>query len=451
MFIFRLCLLLCIPLQVFAASISTQQLPAVINQYNQNALMYAGSTPDQLLIDAPAQTKASQAFLVRYFSAWTGNKAAFDQSGTLTSENALIKQYAARPGFGSNMHPLSLDWIEELADNMNLGSFPNMKVKGIIVNTDNLRQLPTDIPSYGKVSSVATDYPFDNLQQSYLAGGLPVYIWQVSRDGAWYLVMTDNQLGWVHSSSVAIVGDSFTHKWQANQFVVANDDNEAIVDDDHIYRMGTRIGTLYPLVGETHSSYNIYVPVVNTDRHAIIRQASLSKTYATPFPLALTQNNIATIANKIIGDSYGWGGIYGFRDCSLTMKDIFAVFGIWLPRNSGYQAKFGKFISLSGLTDQQKMAKIRQLGQPFMTFIDLPGHIMLYLNNSQNKLMTVQTIWGLRTRADASTGFQAQGRAIIGETVIMPLDLDAQYSNISGTLISRVTGITLLVPAVASS
>ncbi|MDF2690327.1 MAG: hypothetical protein K0S29_182 [Gammaproteobacteria bacterium] len=439
MAIFRILLLLILPVQIFAAAISTQQLPLAIDQYNQNALIYAGNNPDQLLMDSATQAKVSKAFLLRYFSAWTGNSVAFTQSGTLDAENSIIKLYAAKPGFGSNMHPLSVSWVEGLANNMNLNAFPNMKVKAIVVNSDNLRQLPTDIPSYSKVSAISTDYPFDSLQQSYVAAGSPVYIWQVSRDGAWYLIMNDNQLGWVHSNSVAIVSDSFVHKWQTSQFVVANDDNIAIVDNDHIFRMTTRLGTLYPLIGQSSHAYNIYVPVVNTDRHAIIRQASLSKTYATLFPLPLTQNDIAMIANKIIGDSYGWGGLYGYRDCSLTMKDIFAVFGIWLPRNSAYQAKFGQYISLSGLSNQQKLNKIRQLAQPFVTFISLPGHIALYLNTTQNKVMTLQTIWGLRISGD--------GRAVIGETVIMPMDFDSQYSNISSTLLSRVTGITLIVPS----
>ncbi|MDO8953756.1 MAG: SH3 domain-containing protein [Gammaproteobacteria bacterium] len=435
-----------LPIPLWAATISTQQLPAVIDQFNQNALMYAGATPDKILMDAATQAKVSQVFLNRYFSAWTGNQVAFRQKDALEAETDFVKLYAARPGFGSNMHPLSLNWIQGLADNMNLAAFANMKVKGIVVNSDNLRQLPTDIPSFSTVSALASDYPFDSLQQSYIASGSPVFIWQVSRDGAWYLVMTENQLGWIHANSVAIVGDSFVHKWQANHFVMANDDNIPIMDDDHIFRMTSRIGILYPLVGTSKSAYTIYVPVVNTENHAIIRQGSISKTYATAFPLALTQDHIAMIANKILGDSYGWGGIYGFRDCSATMKDIFAVFGIWLPRNSAYQAKAGQYISLTGLTDKQKLIKIRQLGVPFITFIDLPGHIALYLNDPQNKVMTLQTIWGLRTQAD-----DGMGRAVIGETVIMPMDIDAQYSNITSTLMSRVTGITLIVPQDSSS
>lgn len=434
---------LILPFPLFAASISTPQLPAVIDQYNQNALMYAGNNADQLMMSKANQAKVSHDFLTRYFSPWTGNQIAFSQTGTLSVENTLIKQYAGNPGFGSNMHPLPLSFIESLANNMNLAAFPNMKVKGIIINSDNLRQLPTDIPSYSRVSPVSTDYPFDSMQQSFIAAGSPIYIWQVSKDGEWDLVMNDNQLGWVHANSIAIVADSFASKWQAAHFVVANDDNAPVIDNDHVFRMTTRIGTLYPLLGTTKSSYTIYVPVVNTNRHAILRLATLPKNYATPFPMPMTQSHIALIANKMIGDSYGWGGIYGFRDCSLTMKDLFAVFGIWLPRNSAYQAKFGQNISLSGLTVAQKLAKIRQLGVPFATFINLPGHIALYLNDPQGKVMTLQTVWGLRTRADV--GFQ--GRAVIGQTVIMPMDLDSQYSNITTTLMARVSSMTLLVPS----
>ena len=53
-------------------------------------------------------------------------------------------------------------------------------------------------------------------------------------------------------------------------------------------------------------------------------------------------------------------------------------------------------------------------------------------------------MWGLRIKN------QPNKRAIVGKTVIMPLDWGAAYSNIEGTLLTKATGLLLLSDRLAN-
>ena len=116
--------------------------------------------------------------------------------------------------------------------------------------------------------------------------------------------------------------------------------------------------------------------------------------------------NIAYIANvlrpktkfaSIIG-SYGWGGKMMTRDCSATTRDFFAVFGIFLKRNSAKQAKEGKKIRIKGLPKAKKKAAILQYAKPFRSLLYVPGHITLYLGRYKGEPVIMHTYWGIRLK-----------------------------------------------------
>ena len=103
------------------------------------------------------------------------------------------------------------------------------------------------------------------------------------------------------------------------------------------------------------------------------------------------------------------------RDCSAMTRDFFAPFGIWLPRNSAQQAKKGRIIDLSGMSDEEKERTIVEKGVPFQTLIHLPGHIMLYVGSIGKKAYVMHNMWGIKTGDN--------GRYIIGRGVISGLHL----------------------------
>ena len=123
------------------------------------------------------------------------------------------------------------------------------------------------------------------------------------------------------------------------------------------------------------------------------------------------------LANRMLGEPYGWGGLYTDRDCSATIMDLMAGFGIFLPRNSSQQAKLGWVEPLDGEDDAAKKARLLMEGVPFLTLVRKPGHIMLYIGSRDGEPVVLQTIWGLKTRRRG-----IEGRRIIGRTVISTLE-----------------------------
>jgi hypothetical protein len=171
---------------------------------------------------------------------------------------------------------------------------------------------------------------------------------------------------------------------------------------------------MLPFVGEDELSYSVLV----FDRHNGLIEAKLPLKDALKGSLLLNKENLISLSNALIGKKYGWGGMYEERDCSSTLRDMYASFGIWLPRNSSMQAKIGKVISLEGLSDNEKILRITKDAVAFETLLYRPGHILLYLGTYEGEIMVFHNTWGIRTTL---SGFE--GRNIIGKTVISTLKL----------------------------
>jgi len=78
------------------------------------------------------------------------------------------------------------------------------------------------------------------------------------------------------------------------------------------------------------------------------------------------RTSLISLVNRLVGAPYGWGGLYGNRECSATLQDLFRVFGLWLPRNSSDQAKAGQSIQLGGLSHAAKEELILRRGLPHL-------------------------------------------------------------------------------------
>lgn len=164
-----------------------------------------------------------------------------------------------------------------------------------------------------------------------------------------------------------------------------------------------------------------------------------------PKPLPFTYINAVNIANEFIDEPYGWGGLYGNRDCSAMTRDFFAPFGIWLPRHSEDQAKqLGQYIDLQDLDPEQKEKIILEQGVPYLSLLWRKGHIMLYIGNENGRALIFHNIWGLRTTdCDGK-----EGRKIIGKAVITTLHpgKELNYLDPEGLLIKHLSALAILAP-----
>jgi len=127
------------------------------------------------------------------------------------------------------------------------------------------------------------------------------------------------------------------------------------------------------------------------------------------------------------------------------LADLFAPFGLWLPRNGNDQGRFGGYaISLAHLSPKDKEITLIKNGIPFFTLLWLKGHIMLYVGTASGRALVFHNLWGLRTlKSDGSLG-----RYVIGKAVVTTLQPGNSLPNADpdGDLLKRLDMMTILMP-----
>jgi len=410
---------------------------------SQNVLAYVPSEKADKAILSPTQQKHRfAAYLQHYYSPWTNRHRVFTNEKIKQILLETAKQFMANPGWGENKHPIQASWIKQLVGNMDISAFPNDQQKAITTRAASLRLFPTNIPSYSGINQPGYFYPFDNFQESYVPASMPVRILQVSKDKAWDYVLINATAGWMSANDLALVNKAFVKSWKTNEgYLGVKSDHTALMDANHVFRFKTHMGMIYPIAHETAKNYQIKIAIKNAKDEAVIDFVNIVKTKAIKLPVKFTPENFATIADRFIGGPYGWGGIYGYRDCSATTMNIMSYFGIWLPRNSSQQAALGgRSIDLSKMTDTQKKEMIIAKGVPFATLIHLDGHIMIYIGTKDGHVYVMHDMWGLHTRRF----FRADGRAIVGSTIISPISFGRHYLNVTKSLLQSAIGMTVL-------
>lgn len=101
---------------------------------------------------------------------------------------------------------------------------------------------------------------------------------------------------------------------------------------------------------------------------------------ARPIRRPLTRRAVLEEAFRLLDTPYGWGGQDGGRDCSRFLLDVFATFGLPLPRHSARQAASGTFsIDVADVPRADKALLIDAAMRKGVVLLHFPGHIMLYL------------------------------------------------------------------------
>jgi len=406
---------------------------------------------DTSLLDKPVVSynaeKVQEDFLSHYFSPWDSPLAFFSPEILRKKEEDRLQRCYQKPGWGLSGYQNTDDLIKSIDDNMALSDFPNQKHRAIVVRTTHLRSVPSMEFSFGLPRKAGEGYPFDNWQESLLSPNEPIYVLHTSQDQAWNYVITGSYInGWVQRADIAYVTDDFITQWKTGKY--ATPLREKLPIKGNVAAPLSRVGQLIPIksMQDDEENYRILTVASDPAGMATTQVSTVGKEDVAILPLLATPNNMMRLASSLMGDPYSWGGITGSRDCSSTLKDIFTSFGIWLPRDSGPQSKAGTFVSLEGLSNDQKERVIREQGIPFFSLIWMPGHITLYLGEKDEKTHIYHDIWGLRTKNETGE----EGRAILGKTLIMPLDLGKEYSDIEQTCLDKAKGLILLTDRLVS-
>jgi hypothetical protein len=196
--------------------------------------------------------------------------------------------------------------------------------------------------------------------------------------------------GWIKRSDIALVDNKFIKNFQTGSYAVSIKDDLWLKNGGKVVSL-VKLGTIFPLKAN--------IPIVATKvngKAKIEKLKVVPKTLIAKKPLAFTPQNVAKIAKEFYNEPYGWGGKMQTRDCSATTRDFFTPFGIFLPRNSGKQAKLGERIYIKGLPKELKKATIINNAKPFRSMLFVPGHIGLYLGKYKNEPVIMHTYWGVR-------------------------------------------------------
>lgn len=417
--------------------LDVRELPQDHTFYLNNA------TTDREQLSVENQMRMDRDYNNTYFSVWHLRYPYYALPDRVRND---FRIYAMKPGYGENKRKLPDIWIRNLQNSASLESYPNILSRGITIRNTNLRELPTNTPHFSAKDGDSKAWPFDNLQRSSVPVNTPVYVCHFSTDRSWALVETSFTYGWIPTEDLAFVDDEFVKNWETGRYAVIIRENTSILDERNRFLLQASVGSIFPLDATTTDEMKISVALTNPNRQAVIRNGFVPVKAAAQKPLRFNPSNTASIANELIGEPYGWGGLYGRRDCSAMTRDFFAPFGIWLPRHSSSQVKeAGQYLDLRGLAPEEKERTIIAKGVPYLTLLWRKGHIMLYIGHKNGRVLIFHNMWGVRTRDDLGR----EGRKIVGQAVITTLQPGQEVPDFDpsvGSYIAHIAAMNILIP-----
>lgn len=415
-----------------------QQVQDVL-RYPQDPRAYLDPTMEtQPLVPQTLQSELSIKALDQIFLPWKKLGPLYSAENTFWA----VPDLSMGLSFGENKQPRDPKWIESLIAQCDMAMYPNTNVLAVTVRATDLRVMPTHKPFFRDFAQAGQGYPFDHLQAATLWPNTPIHISQTSKNGTWVLAETAAGAGWVRTDDVAVLNESMAREYQTGRYIALIRDDVTISDSQGFFRFQGRIGMILPLLQEFSEGFETLILVPDENRRAVLKNAFIDRQSAALFPLVLTQDKIATLASQFSGQTYGWGGLYGNRDCSLMVRDLFLPFGLWLPRHSSAQAKSGQVISFNETENKNKEQIILTQGVPFLTLLWKKGHVMLYIGQRDDRPVVFHAIWGLRTRNN-----DVEDRFVIGKTVVTTLEPGRELpflSNPDGNLLQSLAGMTVL-------
>ena len=251
------------------------------------------------------------------------------------------------------------------------------------------------IPTSEAILELADDPDFDYAQNSGADIGDPTIIFHESKDGKWLFGYNHASAGWYLKEDLCLME---LEDWQAykdtESFVVTvSNKSDLWLDKEATDFYGfIRMGNSLPLLGIEGDYYRVALPSSEP------KAAYIHVRDAHPGYLPYTARNVYNQAFKLLNTPYGWGDMNGEYDCSGIIKQIFACFGIHLPRNGSQQSVSA--IKLHQFKDEKNAAKEQILidkALPGITLLRFPGHIMLYLGAVDGKAYILHSTWGART------------------------------------------------------
>lgn len=350
--------------------------------------------------------------------------------------------------YGKNGFPLSDLFWRELKKNLNRsGLAPQSPAAfALVVERTDLRVFPTDEP--GLKNPGGQD--FDRFQHASLYPGSLVGIYHFSADRRWAYVQSSFIRGWLRAESLAIAREKkeildYLDMIERDRLVITGNSVPVYgAPDRGELLFSVPMGSTFPVLSfsrepaPSKGGHVLRVPARDKDGRLSFRKGYIpSNEDVHRGFLPYTQSNVCRQAFKMIHQPYSWGERSGGRDCSRFILDLFATFGILMPRNSKLQAEVGLPLGPFGGKTLKEKERILVAALPLATTLRLPGHIMLYLGKHRGRFYTIHSIWGIETKARGTPVLSRIGRTVVS-------DLTLGKGGTTGSLLQRITDIRVI-------
>jgi hypothetical protein len=355
-----------------------------------------------------------------YFSPWNIET----PEKTLDEIQWAFKSYKLGSSYGENLQLLNQKFFDAMDENANFDAYGSINKKAITLRDLDIRAFPTDRPLLFDPKKAGEGFPFDYLQNTTIAANKPLFISHYSLDGEWAHIFSSFAFGWVKTRDIVLLEKKHTEQWQNAEQVFLLKEGVPLYSQEGNFLFKSKIGMMLPLINEDKDFYTVLAISSLNGLNPFYEKVRLSKNISHKGTIVFNKENFENIVNQVSNVNYGWGGMYGQRDCSSMLRDIYAPFGIWLPRNSFSQAKVGGVISFDGLNDDQKIALIKEEAIPFKTLFYKRGHIMMYVGIVNEQIVALHNVWGIKTNDNGK-----EGRIVIGKPIFSTLRLGKEQKN----------------------
>lgn len=343
------------------------------------------------------QPQLSTHFREQFFAPWHDD---FEEGKDVIQRN---RKYFSADFYGENLRLISQKDRQWVFRNADLSTV--VHGYAVVVHSTLGKRLPTHSQAFENLRRPGGSYPFDETIVSRFSVGTPVRVMALSYDKRWAFVSKLKCAAWVPIEDIAFVSPEVQRDYESVGLAVCVQEN-TVIENDRGFKAPAGIGTVLPL-----KKGILLCPM--RDKAGNARLIPCSKNGFAAFPWTFTRAHVQKVAEQLLGQKYGWGGLFESRDCSMLTQDFFAVFGIFLPRNSGDQFDSSDALILSA---EQRDRELLEKGLPWLTLVGLPGHVMIYVGLYKEQPVYFHNLFGFKKKHNP------QSRFVVGETLFSVLD-----------------------------
>jgi len=391
--------------------------------------------PDAVILTAKeieavnAKTLGKSLFLndIRYFAKKYYKPQAYSMH--IDMLNSVAKYYN-----GHEPRPVGKNYFSTLEKNIDFDLFKSSVNVRFAMTTGyaELRALPTDEAMFSSLDTL----DIDRMQITQLDLASPLAILYETKDGQWLYAVSEIAEGWIRKGSLAYCKQEAIRDYKRwDKFAVAVSPKTDIYLNKEMTSFfdSVLMGTALPIAAVSDGVAEVRIPVSKGKSELGFRKAFISMSDVSIGYLKYTQRNVLQQAFKHLNSPYGWGGMNGEQDCSSFIRQIFACFGIVMPRNSTGQIQNGTYAASfeKGELDQVRASKIIRNGIPAISVIYFPGHIMLYVGHEAGKPYIIHSIWGYGEETD-----EASKTFLINRVAISTMEIGEASKK--GSLLQRI-------------